>query len=392
MALRNPYPDRDGNAFRLLSGSGAFLPAMLQAIREARHYVLLEQYLVTPGEVAGQVIDALCACAQRGVRVCMMIDHFGGHALIAGERKRIVDAGIELLFYNPVRLNRFLRNLPRNHCKQLLIDGRLAYTGGAGISDQYLAIKGRPAWYDLVVEMRGPVVADWQAKFLRTWGQWGGLAEIPQQSIPAAGDQCGRLSPSFRGLKKFVKKSLFYRIRHASDRIWLGTAYFLPSRSMLRALRAASRRGVEIRLLLPGPINDHPTVYHAGHRYYHFLLRHGIRIFEYHPSFMHAKFYLCDAWCSVGSCNMDRWGLRWNLEANLESGDPALCGEVEAAFQEAFAESHEITLESWLRRPLRHRFEEWLFGYLDLIIERYGTYRELRRGKRSANTIFEPRP
>lgn len=391
MALRNPYPERDGNAFRLLAGAEAFLPAMEEAIRQARHYVLVEQYLVESGEVAGRFIEALIACVRRGVRVYMLVDHFGAHALSAIDRQRIADAGIELLFYNPIYLNRFVRNLPRNHCKQLLIDGEVAFTGGAGISDSYILQNGLPPWHDVVVEIRGPVVADWQAKFVHAWRHWDGEIELPESAPHAAGNQHGRLQLSLRGLKKFIKRTLFRRIRHASDRIWLGTAYFLPSRNMLRALRAARRRGVDVRLLLPGPINDHPTVYHAGRRYYHFLLRHGIRIFEYQPAFMHAKLYLCDDWCSVGSCNMDRWGLRWNLEANLESSDPALCGEVEAFFRAGFADSNEITLEHWLRRPLRHRFEEWLFGYIDLIVERYGVYRELRRGKRFQE-IFNPKP
>lgn len=380
--MRNPYPECDGNAFRLLVGADAFLPAMEEAIRNARSYVLFEQYLFSSGELADRFIDAVIACVERGVQVYMLIDHFGARALSDIDRKRIMAAGIDVLFYNPAYLRHFFRGLPRNHCKTLLIDGELAYTGGAGISDDYLARGGQLPWHEVVVEMRGPVVADWQRRFERTWRHWAGDIDLPDASPAPAGNQRGRVCVSLRGLKKFVRKSLLFRIRHASDRAWLGTAYFLPGRTMLRALRAAKRRGVDVRLLLPGPINDHPAVYHAGRRYYHLLLRHGIRIFEYQPAFLHARAYLCDAWCSVGSSNMDRWGLRWNLEANLESDDVRLCGEVEAFFEDAFAQSREITLEAWRQRPLRHRFREWLFGYVDLMIERYGVNRELSKGNR----------
>jgi len=363
---------------------------MEEAIRNARHYVLFEQYLFSSGELADRFIDAMIGCVERGVQAYMLIDHFGARALSDVDRKRIMAAGIDVLFYNPAYLRHFFRGLPRNHCKTLLIDGEMAYTGGAGISDDYLAQGERLPWHEVVVEMRGPIVTDWQQRFMYTWRHWAGEIDLPEAAHAPAGKQRGQLSVSLRGLKKFIRKSLLSRIRQASDRAWLGTAYFLPGRTMLRALRAAKRRGVDVRLLLPGPINDHPAVYHAGRRYYHLLLRHGIRIFEYQPAFLHARAYLCDGWCSVGSSNMDRWGLRWNLEANLESDDARLCGEVEDFFEEAFAQSREITLEAWLKRPLRHRFREWLFGYVDLMIERYGVNRELSKGNRPKDIRPEP--
>ncbi|HXH64613.1 MAG TPA: phospholipase D-like domain-containing protein, partial [Mariprofundaceae bacterium] len=156
MARQNPYPEREGNAFRLLPGADAFLPAMELAIHHARHYVLFEQYLIASGELAEHFIDAFIACVQRGVRVYLLIDHFGSRGLSVADRQRLADAGIALIFYNPAYLTHFFRGLPRNHCKLLLIDGEIAYTGGAGITDDYLEHHGRPPWHDVVVEMRGP--------------------------------------------------------------------------------------------------------------------------------------------------------------------------------------------------------------------------------------------
>jgi cardiolipin synthase A/B len=397
MAIRNPYPERDGNCFRLLAGADAFLPVMELAIHRARHYVLFEQYLISSGSVATRFIDAFSACVQRGVQVYMLIDHFGARKLSATDRQRITDAGIALLFYNPAYLSHFFRGLPRNHCKVLLIDGELAYSGGAGITDDYEAQGSSLPWHDVIVEMQGPVVSDWQNQFIRIWQRWDDeihLPEIrppeikpPKTAVGQAGGQRGRLLVSLRGLRKFIRQSLLSQTRSASERVWLGTAYYLPGPQMLWALRAAKRRGVDVRLLLPGAINDHPTVYHAGRRYYHRLLRQGIRIFEYQPAFMHAKLYLCDNYSSIGSCNMDRWGLRWNLEANLESSDQALSKEAESFFTESFEHSEEITLDAWLQRPLKHRIREWLFGYLDLIIERFGVNWSLKNGSSD-----EPQP
>ncbi len=379
MATRNPYPEREGNAFRLLAGADAFLPVMELAIHRARRFVLFEQYLISSGDVADRFIAAFAGCVQRGVPVYMLIDHFGARGLSVADRQRITDAGIFLLFYNPAFFSHFFRGLPRNHCKVLLIDGELAYTGGAGITDDYASNESRPAWFDVMVEIRGPVAADWQAQFIHVWQHWDGDIKLPDMLIEQTGEQCGRLVVSLRGLRKFIRQALLLRTRRASEKVWLGTAYWIPGRKMLWALRAAKRRGADVRLLLPGPINDHPAVYHAGHRYYHYLLRHGVRIFEYQPAFMHGKFYLCDAWCSIGSCNMDRWGLRWNLEANLESGDAGLCTDVEACFSAAFAQSREITLDDWLQRPRKDRIREWLLGYVDLMMERYTLSREARR-------------
>ena len=379
MVKRNPYPERDANAFRLLAGAEAFLPAMELAILRAKRFVLFEQYLISSGHVANRFIDAFANCVQRGVPVYMLIDHFGARGLSTADRQRITDAGIKLLFYNPAYLSQFFRGLPRNHCKALLVDGEVAYTGGAGITDDYEAHGSSPPWQDVIVEMHGPIVADWQDQFTFVWRHWDGEIDLPAAAMRPAGEQRGRLVVSLRGLHKFIRLSLLARIRKSGSRAWLATAYWIPTRKMLWALRAAKRRGVDVRLLLPGEINDHPAVYHAGHRYYHYLLRNGIRIFEYQPAFMHAKHYLCDDWCSIGSCNMDRWGLRWNLEANLESDDGKLCSETEALFSKAFAQSKEITLDEWRKRPTKARLREWLLGYIDLMIERYGVTREARK-------------
>ena len=379
MAARNPYPERNGNSFRLLAGPDEFLPVMELAIHRAKRFVLFEQYLISSGAVTSRFIDAFAASARRNVPVYMLIDHFGARGLSNADRKRIREAGISLVFYNPAYLSNFFRGLPRNHCKVLLIDGELAYTGGAGISDDYEVQGNIPSWHDLIVEMAGPIVGDWQNQFVRLWQHRDGEITLPDVMAEPAGAQRGKLLLSLRGMKKHIRQALLKRIRHASSRVWLATAYYLPGRRVLRALRAAKRRGVDVRLLLPGEINDHPSVYHAGRRYYHSLLRHGIRIFEYQPAFMHAKAYLCDDYSSIGSCNMDRWGLRWNLEANLESSDPALAVETEAFFEAAFARSREVTLDAWLKRPLQNRVKEWLFGYIDLMLERFTVSREMRK-------------
>ena len=162
-----------------------------------------------------------------------------------------------------------------------------------------------------------------------------------------------------------LKKNLLNRIRRGQHRIWLASAYFIPSGKIRRALRRAAVTGKDVRLLLPGPVTDHPAVRHASRRYYSRLLRHGVRIFEYQNHFMHSKVVLVDDWCSIGSSNLDRWNLRWYLEANQEVVDVVLALEVNNMLLDDFRHSEEIDYGLWLQRSRLQRLKEWLWGKID---------------------------
>ena len=144
----------------------------------------------------------------------------------------------------------------------------------------------------------------------------------------------------------------------------------MPTFSLRLRLARAARRGVDVRLLLPGDDHDHPGVRYAGQRFYGRLLRAGVRIFEFQPTFIHAKFSLADDWVSLGSCNFDHWSLHWNLEANQEVVDRRLAAEVVELFERNFAASHEIDRRVWARRPRWQRLREWVFGSLDGMLTR----------------------
>lgn len=167
-----------------------------------------------------------------------------------------------------------------------------------------------------------------------------------------------------------IRHSLYRRVDGARQRLWLCTPYFVPTFQLRRRLVKAARRGVDVRLLLPGDKNDHPSVRYAGQRYYQRMLKAGVRIFEFQPSFIHAKFVLVDDWVSLGSCNFDHWNLHWNLEANQEVDDSRFAGEVHDLFETNFTASHEVDPGIWARRPLRQRAKEWIFGSLDSVLSR----------------------
>lgn len=379
---RKRFPWRSGNRFELLVDGGHFFPAMLTAIKAARHYVLLEMYLFKSGAIADEFIGALAAAAARGVQVYLLLDDFGARELNNGDRRRLLDAGILLTFYNPLHYGKLRRNLWRDHRKLLLVDGDVAYTGGAGITDDF-----SPAlplhWHDVMLAVRGPCVADWQQSFAQVWGitrgNEHGTLPVPATSAPpqspapspshAPGHSAGRVTLN-EPIRMEIKRSLLTRLRGAERRIWIASAYFIPSWKIRRALYQAARQGCDVRLLLPGPHTDHPGVRHAARRYYTRLLAAGVRIFEYQPRFLHAKILLCDTWLSIGSSNIDRWNFSWNLEANQEVEDHGLAEQVAALFEADFTQSLEVLPGAWRRRAWYRRALERFWGHIELWLER----------------------
>jgi phosphatidylserine/phosphatidylglycerophosphate/cardiolipin synthase-like enzyme len=374
------FPWREGNRFELLVNGEQFFPAMLQAIRLAERHILLELYLFESGRVAGRFIDALLEAASRGVAVYLLLDDFGAHKLGAHDRQQLRSGGVHLNFYNPLHYGALRRNLFRDHRKLLVVDGRIAFTGGAGITDSFDTLDRPSGWHEVMLRITGPCVADWQHLFEQSWNNWASPPLALPPPLPASypGSRPGRVvlnAPS----RMEIKRTLVKHIRTAERRVWLATAYFIPSWKIRRLLRRAVHHGVDVRLLLPGPVTDHPAVRHAGRRFYGSLLRNGVRIYEYQPRFLHAKMLLCDDWVSIGSSNIDRWNLRWNLEANQEVADQNLARELQQLFERDFADSIEIKYETWFGRPWHPRLQEWFWGMVDRWLERRS---QRRKGER----------
>ncbi len=369
------FPWRPDNHFELLIDGPVFFPRMLDAIAGARQQIDLELYLVESGRCAQVVIQALVEAAERGVTVRCLLDDYGSLAFSAELRQRLIEAGVELRWYNPMRLRRGLRNLYRDHRKLLIVDQQWAAVGGTGLTDQFWQ-PDQPTseWHEVMVQIQGPLVADWQMLFDRQWRAnlrrtaWRpathfGLPRLPQ--VPASGSGLGRVAYADARQHRDILRALVRAINSGRKRIWLATPYFLPTWKVRRSLRRAAGRGVDVRLLLTGPRTDHPSVRYAGHNYYPRLLKAGVSIYEYQPCFSHLKMVLVDDWVSVGSCNFDHWNLRFNLEANVEAVDTNLSAAVRDSFVRDFHASVQITLADWQRRPLWGRVQQRVFGWMD---------------------------
>ncbi len=383
-SIGNHFPWREGNRFQLHVNGAEIFPAMLAAIGAARRQILLEMYLVESGVLTSRFVDALQAAAQRQVDVYLLFDAFGATGLNQTDRYRLRDVGVQLIFYNPLRYGALRRNLLRNHRKVLVVDERVAFVSGVGMTDAFDPGQNPlQYWHDVAVQAEGPVVGDWVQVFRRNWQRWSREALPVSLELLSAADifpgQRGRVISGRQFGSTDIQRAFIERIAGARQRVWMMTAYFVPSHRLRWALRGAARRGVDVRLLLPGPITDHPAVRYAGRRFYYSLLRSGVRIFEYQPRFLHAKVLLCDQWVSLGSCNLDRWNLRWNQEGNQEIDDAPFAAHTRSLFETGFQLSEECLRETWPLRPRYRRGQEWFWGWVDRLLDRLGAWLRWRR-------------
>ena len=372
------FPWREGNSLTLLSDGPDFFPRMIACVDAAREQVELEQYLVTSSACTDAVLRALCEAARRGVVVRCLFGAFGCQGLSARDRQWLLDSGVEIRWYNPLRWRRGVRNLYRDHRKLLVVDGNVAFVGGTGCTEEFwVPGEAASAWHEVMVEMRGPLVADWLQLFDRQWQAnnsrfaWRPYLTAHRKPLPqrpAAGAGWGRVAYADARQHRDILQSLIRALNAAEQRVWLATPYFLPTWKVRRALRKAAARGVDVRLLLSGRHTDNPPVRFAGQRYYPRLLRAGVRIFEFRPRFLHLKMVLVDDWVSVGSCNFDHWNLRFNLDANVEVVDMAFMQAVEQSFEADFGQSREVDLDMWQARPLGKRLRQRLWGWLDRLV------------------------
>ena len=381
-AKKYRYPWRSGGRFQLLVDGPQFFPIMLDAIDAAATFICLEFYLMESSKITERFITALVAARQRGVKIFMLLDDYGSHYLSMDDRQRLWAAGIQLIFYNPASLRRLYQSLFRNHRKLLLIDGKLAFIGGAGLTDEFMQPSHAVMnWHEVMLQVEGPALEDWFDLFNRTWLEATHtpfpLAVSPPDSRKE--DQLGRVSIAEGFGRQEINRSLIKRCRSAERRIWISTPYFIVSRKLRRTLRRAARHGIDVRVLVPGPISDHPWVSHASRGYYMRLLRQGVRIFEYQPRFLHAKIQLCDNWVSIGSSNLDRWNQHWNLDANQEVDDSHFAAQIEALLTKDFGQSVEIRFQDWVIRPRWHRLREWFWGRIVHLLEILGRRHPLPR-------------
>lgn len=317
----------DGNDIKLLINGEEFFPAVFESIRNARHQVLLETFIIAEDQVGVELQQALIAAAQRGVQVEVMVDDYGTFDISAGFVTDMINAGVKVHVFDPqprtlgMRTNLFRRL----HRKIVVVDGALAYVGGINFSAEHIADFGEMAKQDYAVEVRGPIVNAIHrasAQLLRDAAvkknTVQALAQFTPPENPPVGD--ARMRIAVRDNNRHtadIERLYLHGIRQAKQRIVIANAYFFPGYRLLRALRNAARRGLEVTLILQGQ-PDMPWVSMCSRLLYSYLLKEGVVIHEYCKRPLHGKVALVDdKWATVGSSNLDPLSLAMNLEANL---------------------------------------------------------------------------
>lgn len=361
-----------GNRVEILTNGSQFYPAMLDAIRAARFSVNLEAYMFNPGEVADRFVEALVERARAGVEVRMVFDSIGSSRMGGLPVHRLRQAGCQVHFYQSVSLYRLHRLNNRTHRELLVVDGSIAFTGGAGVADWWTKPdRGRPAWRDTMTRFEGPIVTALQGVFSENWLDCSGeiltgSRHWPRlQTVGTTDAMLVRSSPSDRATASRIVFQLL--IEGAVKEIAITTPYFLPDRSLRRALARAARRGVRVRVLVPGRLTDQRLVRLASRRMYRDLLEAGVRMFEYRPAMMHAKALMVDdIWAVVGTTNIDNRSFEHNDEVNVALRDATVTERLRRDFESDLQASDEITPAMWHSRP----FLEKLVGPVCWILER----------------------
>ncbi len=345
-------------------------PSMLAAIRNARKTINLEFYIYWDGQVGRQFAEALAERARAGVAVKVILDAVGSAAMSQSLIDFMNRNGIDLEWYHPIRWYTLSRVNHRTHRKLLVVDGEIGFSGGVGIADDWLGdADAKNHWRETVIRIEGPVVAQMQFAFMDNWVKSRGELLTGLDYFPA-------LEPRGKTLTQVIKSSpsegsstvkLMYivSIVSATRSVYLSSAYFVPDRDTFRALEGAVRRGVDVRVIVPGEHADVPIARQASRWHYDRLLRRGIRIFEYQPTMMHAKTMVVDGvWTTIGSSNFDERSFRLNDEVNVNVYDDAIAGEMERMFFDDLSKCEEITLRQWFRRPWFDRLKERVAGRL----------------------------
>lgn len=362
-ALGNPMVG--GNAATLLENGDEIFPAMIHDIERATKSVNLETYIFQPDRAGRMIADALMAAARKGVPVRLLVDAVGSQ--FKELKKEFDEAGVQAYKYRPLQPFSIHKIGRRTHRKILVVDGRIAYTGGLGIDKHWLGNARNPEeWRDTQVRVEGPVAAQMQAIFGEDWtfttGEiLAGPAYYPR--IEPAGSLLAQGVKASRGDATSLSKMLYYvAIECATRSIFIQNAYFLPDKQTREALAAAARRGVNVQVMVPGRNIDLPMVRQASWSHYGELLKAGVHIWEYEPTMFHNKTMVVDGiWSTIGSINFSARSMTKNAEESVAFYDEDFARRVEAMFQKDRAHCTEITYAAWDHRGLTKRMSETIF-------------------------------
>lgn len=357
----------DANEIEILSNGDETYPPMWRDIASAEKTLTVQMYYSQPGAVADTLAKYLIERRRAGVRVLLLLDAFGSGPLKGDWSEKLVGEGVELAWLRPIRWYSLHKAANRSHVRLVVVDGRVGYTGGWGIADYWLG-DGRTdgQWREANVRFRGPTVASVQATFAAGWAEATGELLTGEMFFPRESTEpAGSVRAGFMHTLPVVGSTPAARffalsIAGAQKTLYITNSYFVPDENMRNLLKAAVRRGVDVRILTTSDKSDIRTTLYAGRALYEDLLENGVKIYEYTPSMMHAKTFVVDGmWSTIGSLNFDNRSISHNNESNIVVLDAAIGQQMDSLFLEDLRHSKEINLEEYRRRPAHKKLMEW---------------------------------
>lgn len=355
-----------GNSVEVLQNGDGFFPRLFKDIKEARETIHYESYVWWDGDICGKFAEALSAKAREGLEVRLQLDALGGSKIKKEYIRMMKEAGVHLSFYRPFHLSEIGMLNTRTHRKMAVIDARIAYLFGHGIAKEWTGdAQDHEHWRDTAVRLQGPVVNSVQSVFADNWVEQTEEVLIGPKYFPEqkdAGDIRVHVSGSSpKGGVSTLELMFKLTVATAQRELLIQNPYFIPDSAICKLLSLAVERGVDVRIMVPGPHTDSKLVRHAGHRYFGELLEKGVRIFEYQKTLIHQKVIIVDGlWSHVGSTNLDDRSFDINDEVSMGIIDEGIADQLRCAFWQDLESCIELKAEVWHRRPFWHRTMDWL--------------------------------
>jgi cardiolipin synthase len=366
---------RVGCTVDMLRDGAETYAAMLAAIASAQRTIGLESYILAADRTGDRFKHALCARARAGVAVRVLYDAVGSFGLPGAWLAELRQAGVQVIEFNPIAPWRRRWGFShRDHRKVLVVDDAVAFTGGINLANDYAPVAdGGAGWHDTHCRVRGPIVFDLARLFRRTWLRAGGELYAPPVRDASSHDVAGTsfvrmIENTARRRRAAIRRAYLHVIKAAKRAVWIENAYFVPDRGLRRALVRAARRGVDVRVIVPGR-SDVRLIEWASLYVMRRLARYGVRLLRWSGSMLHAKTAVVDStWSTIGTYNLDAQSRFNNLEVTLEILDPGVGDALAAAFERDIAGCEPFDEASWRRLPvwrkmlawLAYRFRRWL--------------------------------
>lgn len=342
----------DGNRAEVVQ-NGDFFTALLESIAAAKETIHFETYVWWTGGICDEVAGALAKRAHEGVEVRVMVDAMGGMKMKRWLRKQMIAAGVKLVRYHPIRLRDIGQLNKRTHRKLAIFDGRTAYICGHGVADQWTGQgQDKDHWRDTGVRLHGPIVNAAQSVFSQHWVEETGEVLVGEKYFPAIDFEGGVKMHILAGapLGGISDLELMFKMALASAQkeILIQNPYFIADDETTSLLKRAVKRGVEVKIMVPGNITDSPIVNHAGHRHFSEMLNAGVKLYCFERTLIHQKILMIDGiWSHVGSTNLDSRSFDINEEAGVGIIDEGIASELKAAFEDDLRDCEEMKAESW---------------------------------------------